>query len=129
MFNDRPVIVLQLPDDLVMGSAQLFFNEIKNFLTAERPRVVFDFSGVKHMDSAGVQMLLNSMEEVMKRNGDLKLASISKGPASILELTRVDSLFEIFDRASEAAESFDQFPISTLQPWAEIPPQISGRTA
>jgi anti-anti-sigma factor len=129
MFNDRPVIVLQLPDDLVMGSAHLFFKEIRNFLTAERPRIVFDFSTVKHMDSAGVQVLLNSMEEVMKRNGDLKLAAISKGPASILDLTRVSSLFEIFDRASEAVESFDQFPVSTIQPWAEISSQTSGRPA
>ena len=111
MLSGRPVIVLNVPDYLVVGSAQLFFEEIKGFLKAERPRIVFDFSGVRNLDSAGVKVLLDCMEEVMKRNGDLKLAAISKRPATILELTKVDSLFEIFDRASEAVQSFHEFTV------------------
>lgn len=120
MTNERPVIVLQLPEKLILGQADLFFREIKAFLTADRPRVVFDFSAVKRLDSAGVEMLLNSMEEVMKRNGDLKLAALTPSQTAILEVTRVDELFEVFDNTSDAVESFHQFPVHALramQPW------------
>ena len=113
--SERPVIVLNVPDYLVVGSAHLFFDEIKGYLKAERPRIVFDFSAVRHLDSAGVRILLDCMEEVMKRNGDLKLAAISKRPATILELTKVDSLFEIFDFASDAVQSFHEFTIPPFQ--------------
>jgi len=110
MSSNRPVVVLQLPEQLVGESAQSYFREIEPFLHADRPRMVFDFSGVTRLDSAGVEMLLNSMEEVMKRNGDLKLAAISPGPAAILELTSVDRLFEIYQHSSDAVESYQAFP-------------------
>lgn len=121
----RPVIVLQVPEKLVLGPAQVFFREVQGFLKADRPRLVFDFSEVTHVDSAGIEVLLNCMEEAMKRNGDLKLAAIPPGPAVVLALTQVDRLFEIFENASEAAESFRQFPVhafhGTQSPWNDRP--------
>ena len=36
-----------------------------------RPRIVFDCSQVRSIDSAGVEMLLHCLEEAMKRDGDL----------------------------------------------------------
>ncbi len=123
MTTKRPVVVLQLPEKLVLGRVELFFREVQGFLKAERPRLVFDFSEVTQIDSAGVELLLNCMEEAMKRNGDLKLAAIAPGPAVVLELTQVDRLFEIFDNTSDAVESFHQFPVHAFQevnqPWSE----------
>jgi anti-anti-sigma factor len=115
MTTKRPVIVLELPEKFVLGRAHLFFHEMEEFLEADRPRLVFDFCNVTQVDSGGVEVLLNCMEEVMKRNGDMKLAAIQPGPAVVLELTKVDRLFEIFDNASDAAESFHQFPLHAFQ--------------
>jgi anti-sigma B factor antagonist len=123
MITKSPVIVLQLPEKLVLGRAQMFFHEVQEFLTADRPRLVFDFSEVKQIDSAGIELLLNCMEEAMKRNGDLKLAAIPPAPAVVLELTQVDRLFEIFENCSDAADSFHHFPVHAFrdgqQPWSE----------
>jgi len=131
MTKKRPVIVIRLPEKLVMGQARLFLREIEAFLKADRPRLVFDFSAVSQVDAAGVEMLLNSMEEVMKRNGDLKLAAVPAGPADILKLTRVDSLFEIFDNTSDAVESFHQvlpYSFPAALPWNEAPVPESEST-
>ena len=51
----------------------------------------------------------------MKGNGDLKLASVSPQVAVILELTRVDRLFEIFERPCDAVESFHRFAVQTFR--------------
>lgn len=130
MISAKPVIVLQLPEQLVVGRAQLFFREIEAFLKADRPCLVFDFSAVSRVDSAGVEMLLNSMEEVMKRNGDLKLAAIPHGAATILKLTKVDGLFDIFDDTYDAVESFRGLSAYSLQAspaWSGGSPRESGR--
>ena len=123
MMTKKPVIVLELPAKFVVGRAHLFFQDIQEFLKTDRPRLVFDFANVAQVDSAGVEVLLNCMEEAMKRNGDLKLAAIAPGPAVVLELTKVDRLFEIFDNAHDAAESFHQFPVhafpETQPSWSE----------
>ncbi len=54
MITERPVVVLQLPENLVAGHAQIFFREIEALLKADRPRVVFDFSAVSRIDRSGV---------------------------------------------------------------------------
>jgi len=128
MIKENRVVVLQLPERLVQGKAQLFFQEIQTCLTSDRPRLVFDFSACHQLDSAGLQMLLNSAEEVMKRNGDLKLAALRQELARVLELTRIDSLFEIFENAAAAVESFYQLPVDFLQTTtsSEGPFQESG---
>jgi anti-sigma B factor antagonist len=115
MTTKTPVVVLQLPEKLVLGRAESFFREVQEFLEADRPRLVFDFSEVTQMDRAGVEVLLNCMEETMKRNGDLKLAAIPPGPAVVLELTQVNRLFEVFANADDAVESFYQFPVHAFQ--------------
>ena len=51
----------------------------------------------------------------MKRNGDVKLAAIPPGAAAILELARVDHLFEAFDSTADAVNSFHRFPTNSFQ--------------
>ncbi len=117
MTTPRPVVVKQLPAQLKLGHVQEFLREVTPLITAHRPCLVFDFSQVTQIDSAGVDMLLHCMEQAMKRNGDLKLAAVPPASAVILELTRVDRLFEVFETSSEAVDSFYGFSMP-LQPSA-----------
>lgn len=109
METSRPVVVKRMPEKLNQREARKFLQDVKPFLTADRPQLVFDFSQVKQLDAAGVEMLLHCVSEVMKRDGDLKLASLSRQAAMVLELTRTDRLFEIYDSSTEAARSFSGF--------------------
>jgi len=131
MTTARPVVVQHLPETLTFGSAHQFFREVEPHLKSERPYVVFDFSEVREFDSTGVQMLLHCMEQVMKRNGDLKLAALPPGPAVILELTRVDRLFEIYDNVQDAVESFYRLPLQTLPQYQAdwMPAMFNGSEA
>jgi anti-sigma B factor antagonist len=120
MSTKRPVIVMELPQQLKRAGARAFQNELQEILQSDRPCVVLDCSQVQQMDSAGVEMLLRCLEEAMKRDGDLKLAAISPASAVILELMRVDRLFEVFETTEQAMQSF-QTPASLAslqtQPW------------
>ncbi len=51
----------------------------------------------------------------MKRNGDIKLAALPPAAAAILELTKVRNLFELFENAADAVDSFYRFPADVLQ--------------
>src|SRR5207249_10722011 len=85
-----------------------------------RPRVGLACSQVRYMDRAGIDMLLSCMEQAMKRNGDLKLGAVSPKLAVILELMRVDRLFEVFGSNESAVQSFHAFPslaVSQDEPW------------
>ena len=109
MSTQKPVVVKQLPEQVKLGHIQGLLREIAPLFKQDRPRIVFDFSRVHQIDSAGVDMLLHCVEQVAHRDGDLKLAAVRPESAIILELTRVDRLFEIFDTVAEAVDSFDGF--------------------
>ncbi|MFY9559332.1 MAG: STAS domain-containing protein [Terriglobales bacterium] len=104
----------QLPESVSGSQAHQLFREVAPIVEGDRPRLVFDFSEVRQLDSSGIEMLLRCMEEAMKRNGDVKLAAVSPQAAVILKLTRVDRLFEIFEKPSDAVESFHSFPVQAF---------------
>ena len=109
METSRPVVVKRMPERLNLKQARALLRELQPILTSDRPQVVFDMSQVRHLDAAGVDMLLHCMTQAMKRDGDLKLASLSDQAAVILELTRTDRLFEIYNSSAEAMRSFSHF--------------------
>jgi anti-sigma B factor antagonist len=120
MPSRAPVIVMELPERLNHAEAKSFLNELEPLLQNDHPSVVLDCSQIKHMDSAGVEMLLYCLEQAMKRDGDLKLAAVSPASAVIMELMRVDRLFEVFATSDEAVRSFQLVaPAASLQtqPW------------
>jgi anti-sigma B factor antagonist len=106
MNSNSPVIVMELPEQMNQVEGQKFLSEIEPLLESDRPRVVLDCSQVQNMDSAGIEILLHCMGEAMKRDGDMKLAAVSPAAAAILELMRVDRLFEVFASTDEATRSF-----------------------
>ena len=115
-----PVLVIQLPEEMTQSGAKTFIEEMKLLLDTDRPRIVLDCSETRNIDSAGVEWLLYCMEEAMKRNGDLKLAAISPQAEIILELMRVDRLFEVFSTTDAATRSFQAVPTlvpTETQPW------------
>lgn len=126
MGTSRPVIVKRMPERINLQQAREFQREVEPLLRSDRPQVVFDFSGVRRMDAAGVDMLLHCMSEVMKHDGDLKLAALSAQAAVVLELTRADRLFELYDTVSDAVRSFSGFLPNALRQYAEWGVQATG---
>ena len=107
--NSRPVVVKRMPERLNARTSREFLQDVQPFLITDRPQLVFDMSQVKQLDAAGVEMLLRCMSEAHKRDGDLKLAGISPDAAVVLELTRAERLFEIYETSTDAVRSFSGF--------------------
>lgn len=121
MSKPGPVVVMELPEHLTQAEAPAFLDELSPLLQTDRPRMVLDCSRLRHVDSAGVEMLLHCLQEAMKRDGDVKLAALPPESAIILELMRVDRLFEVFETTEQASRSFQEFGgtvvAPTQQPW------------
>ena len=120
MLTSGPVVVMQVPEILNLEEVHNFMQELGPLLESNRPRVVLDCSQVCSMESAGVEMLLRCLEEVLKRDGDLKLAALSPEAEVILELMRVARVFETFQTCEDAVRSFQAIPADAVPqeaPW------------
>ena len=120
METSGPVLVMQVPEVLNVSQVHSFMEEMGPLLESNRPRIVLDCSQVRSMESAGVEMLLRCLEEVLKRDGDLKLAALSPEAEVILELMRVARVFETFQTTEDAVRSFNAIPADAVPqdtPW------------
>ncbi len=107
--SSRPVLVKRMPERMNLKEARNFFKEVQPVLNSDRPQVVFDMSQVRHIDAAGVEVLLRCIREVVRHDGDLKLAALSPQAAVVLDLTRAGRLFEIYENSTAAVKSFSSF--------------------
>jgi anti-anti-sigma regulatory factor len=106
--------VRQFPKIRTVNQAQFFLMDLQSRMNTGRPNIVFDLSNVEILERPAIQLLLRCLEEAIKRNGDIKLAAVPAGARSILKLTGVDRLFEIFDTNAEAENSFRRLPVESV---------------
>jgi anti-anti-sigma factor len=114
------VVVKTLAAQLDRKQVAAFRRGMQELLRMDQPRVVFDFCSVTHLDSAGIEFLLNCLSAIVKRDGELKLAALSPQAATVLEITRVGRFFEVFPTVEDAVRSFDAFlpnAANITEPW------------
>ena len=116
----------RMPERLNQKQARQFLREIQPLLNTDRPQLVFDCSLIRQMDAAGVDMLLHCMAEIMKRDGELKLAAVSLQAAVVLELTRTDRLFEVFETSGDAVKSFYRFLPNAMKNQPVLVPRMTA---
>ncbi len=118
-------IMIKLPEVFGVKEARKLRRELKNKLASERPCVVVDLSRVKKIDLTGLEGLLRCMEEVARQDGSLELGGISPEAGAMLELTRMNQLFQKFPTQQAEASSTVLVP----EPVANTEPAPSGQAA
>jgi anti-anti-sigma factor len=71
-----------------------------------QPHVVFDMQGIAVIDSAGLELLLDTQEEYQRLGGALKLANPGTLCREVFKATGVGAKFEIFSDTRSAVRSF-----------------------
>ena len=115
MENNRPVVVKRIPARLNARQARAFLSEMDKVVNSDRPQLVFDCSQVTQIDAAGVEMLLHCLARAIRHDGDLKLGSVSPQMEIVLQMTRTERLFEIYESATDAVLSFSRFLPSAVK--------------
>ena len=115
MSSGRTVVTKELPERVTQSHVAELTRVLGPLVRTDWPCVVLDCSSVRELDRAGVEMLLWCVEEAAKRNGDLKLACVPPPVAIVLELTKADRLFEMFENVSDAIVSFYRFPTEAFR--------------
>jgi anti-anti-sigma factor len=104
-------IVVKLPEIFSAKAARKLRRELKSKITKGNPHVVVDLSRVKKIDQKGLEALLSCMEEIAKQDGALQFGGVSPEAATMLQLTRMDRLFQKFPSfIADAAPAFALAP-------------------
>jgi anti-anti-sigma factor len=101
--------------DVISGGERIsgeYVAELAEVLEARlergQPLIVLDFQGVALIDSAGLELLLDTQEKCQRMGGALKLAGLNTLCREVLKATGVGARFEIFRDSRGAVRSFVQ---------------------
>ena len=67
--------------------------------------IVLNMEEVPFIDSAALEYLLDLQDVLIERLGQVKLANCGENVTKILEMTRLDSDFELFSDVAEAVKT------------------------
>ncbi len=71
--------------------------EISNIVEEGADIILIDLKDVKFIDNSGLEALVSSMQIVKNANGKLFLCSVSDQVKMLLQLTKLDKVFQTFD--------------------------------
>jgi anti-sigma B factor antagonist len=108
-------MLIRLPERFSRCEARTLAAELESRLINDQPCLIVDFSRVKQIDSAGLNMLLGCMVKIAKHDGAVQLGEVSPEAAIMLELTRMDSIFDLFPRISEDATTLRVVPAQGVE--------------
>ena len=78
-----------------VNSAPILLEQIQAAIAKRYEVIIVNLSQVSRMDSAGVAVLIEGINEARKEKVILSLAEVSKAAQSVLEMARVDKLFQV----------------------------------
>ncbi|HKR61199.1 MAG TPA: STAS domain-containing protein [Pyrinomonadaceae bacterium] len=91
--SDNKVIILSLRGQIVMGETDILRVMVQSL--PETSAVILDLTRVSKVDAHGLGVLLELREQIQANGIRFELMNVSKPLSGILELTHLDSVFQI----------------------------------
>jgi anti-anti-sigma factor len=85
------------------------FNEyLQDIISEENTKIVVSLLNCEFIDSSFLGVLVSNLKKITAIGGDLRLVGFNPAVLSMIELTRVNRLFESYPTIEEAISSFNQ---------------------
>ena len=91
---------------IVLGEETARLRELVKDLLQPSARIVLDLTHVNHIDSNGIGMLVGVQVTAKNAKAVIKLAGLVDHVRSVMETTRLLTIFETYATAEEAVASF-----------------------
>jgi anti-sigma B factor antagonist len=105
--DDGRVTIVTVHGNLVIGDPEAAFKKtITRLLEEGRVNLLVDLSGVTFLDSSGLGALVRALTNSQKDGGQTKLLGAGPQVRKLLEMTKLDSVFELHDDLETAVSSF-----------------------
>jgi len=99
--------VLDLEGRLVAGEeVERMRAALNQLLAAGHRQIVLNLAGVDYIDSTGLGSLVVCFGRVQEAGGALKLLHLNRRAIELLVLTKLTTVFEVFDDERDAINSF-----------------------
>jgi anti-sigma B factor antagonist len=103
---DRDVLILRADGGINADNAGQFVNDLEKLVEAGLIKIIVDCTGLEHISSYGIGVLLRVHKRLARHGGDVKLAGVHAGVVRVLQMSRVDEFFELYPDVNRARLAF-----------------------
>ena len=100
------VDILRCPGDLNASRMVKIRNKVTRLMQKNHTRVIIDLGGARHVDLAGLGILIERLKRIRAMRGDIKLVNLSPQVSETFRLVGVNNLIESYNSKEEALRSF-----------------------
>ncbi len=103
------VTLIELPGRALDASNARDFKAAVLPLLEPSAKLVIDMGKLEFVDSTGLGAMVACLRQVHGVQGEIKLCQLTKPVRALFELVRMHRVFEIFNTAEEAQQSYSAF--------------------
>lgn len=101
------VTVIDATGRITLGEgASTFRDTVRDLASKGDKKILLNLSDVTYIDSSGIGELVSGFTTVTNHGGVLKLLGLSKRVKDLLQITKLYTVFEVFDDESTAIRTF-----------------------
>jgi anti-sigma B factor antagonist len=104
--NVDGALVVDCAGRIVFGEETAYLRDTVKKLIAEKQNVVLDLSSVTYIDSGGLGTLVALYTTARNSGSCIKLTSLTQRVGDLLQITKLVTVFDVYDTAEEAAAAF-----------------------
>jgi anti-sigma B factor antagonist len=100
------VAVVDCNGRIVFGEESALLRDTLKQLIQEKNQIVLNLSGISYIDSGGLGTLVALYTTAQNAGGSLKLANLTQRVDDLLQVTKLLTVFEVYDSEDKALASF-----------------------
>ncbi len=102
----KGVTIVDCNGRIVFGEESALLRDTLKKLIAENSQIVLNLGSVTYIDSGGLGTLVALYTTAHNAGGGVKLANLTPRVGDLLQVTKLLTVFEVYDSEEEAVQSF-----------------------
>ena len=100
------ISIIECSGRIVFGDESSLLRETVKKAISENNRIVLNLGNVSYIDSGGLGTLVALRTTAQNAGGTIKLAQLTKRVGDLLQVTKLLTVFDVYNSEAEAIESF-----------------------
>ncbi|HET8548356.1 MAG TPA: STAS domain-containing protein [Bryobacteraceae bacterium] len=101
------VTVIDATGRITLGEGSSTFRDtLRDLMGRGQKKLLLNLADVTYIDSSGIGELVSGFTTVTNQGGRLKLLRLTKRVKDLLQITKLYTVFEVYDDEAEAVRSF-----------------------
>ena len=101
------VIILDLSGRITLGEGSVQLRDaIRGLIGKGKKKILLNLGDVNYIDSSGLGELVSAFTTAKNQQADVKLLNLTKKVHDLLQLTKLVTVFDIYDDEASAITSF-----------------------